>query len=90
MVWIVWALGVFENRNFSVNHIFFILDGNDKDDRKRDSDESKRVKTVPEGRLYPVLSDLDTSSSEQNYTTATISEDDNKGAGVHCEEGDDV
>lgn len=53
-------------------------------------EEAKRHKTSqPTNRLYPQLSDVDdTSSSEQNYTTASVSEDNNQAAAVDEEEFD--
>lgn len=48
-------------------------------DKKEEGPKRVKTQAVQHNRLYPQLSDVDdTSSSEQNYTTATVSEDNNK------------
>lgn len=48
-------------------------------DKKEEGQKRVKTQAVQHNRLYPQLSDVDdTSSSEQNYTTATVSEDNNK------------
>lgn len=56
-----------------------IDDQNDSPEVRSVLDDVKRIRVNPpkDGRLYPTLSDIETTESERDYTTATVTESEN-------------